>query len=48
MIILNNPVNTGQRMEHEKKHTNIDERSGTKDSTLYRNNFKRKMRFTGK
>ena len=49
MIILNNLVNTGQRMEQEK-NTDIHERQQTKDSTLffYMSNFKRTMRFTGK
>ena len=33
-----------------KRHTDIDERQWTKDSTLffYKNNFKGAMRFTGK
>ena len=34
MIILNNLVNTGQRMEQEK-NTNTDERLQTKHSTLF-------------
>ena len=33
MIIRNNLVNTGQRMEH-KKNTNIDERQQTKETSF--------------
>ena len=50
MIILNNLVNTGQRMEQEK-NTQIlmkDNKQKTVHSFFYKNNFKRAMRFTGK
>ena len=50
MIILNNLVNTGQRMEQEK-NTQIlmkDSKQKTVHSFFYNNNFTRTMRFTGK
>ena len=50
MIIQNNLVNTGQRMEQEK-NTHIlmkDNKQKTVHSFFYKNNFERAMRFTGK
>ena len=50
MIILNNLVNTGQRMEQEKNAHILmkDSEQKTVHSFFYQNNFKRTMRFTGK
>ena len=50
MIILNNLVNTGQRMEQEK-NTQIlmkDSEQKTVHSFFYKSSFKRAIRFTGK
>ena len=47
MVILNILVNTGQRMEQEKKHTQILMKDN-KQKTVHKNNFKRTMKFTGK
>ena len=49
VIILNNLVNTGQRMEQEKNIQIL--MKDNKQKTVhyfYRNNFKRTVRFTGK
>ena len=49
MIIPNNLVNTGQRMEQEKKQILMkDNEQMTVNFVLYKNNFKKTMRFTGK
>ena len=49
MIIPNNLVNTGQRMEQEKKQILMkDNEQMTVNFVLYKNKFKRTMRFTGK
>ena len=50
MIILNNLVNTGQRMEQEKSAQILMEDNEQKivHSFFYKNNFKRTMRFTEK
>ena len=50
MIILNNHVNTGQRMKQEN-NTQIlmkDNEQKTVHSFFYKNNFKQTMRFPGK
>ena len=49
MIIPNNLVNTVQRMGQEKKQILMkDNKQMTENSFLYKNNYKRTMRFTGK
>ena len=49
MIIPNNLVNTVQRMGQEKKQILMkDNKQMTVNSFLYKNNYKRTMRFTAK
>ena len=50
MIILNNLVNTVQRMEQEKDIQILmkDNKQKTVHSSFFKNNFNRAMRFTGK
>ena len=48
MIILNNLVNTGQRMEQEKNILMKDNQQEIEHSFFYKNSFKGTMRFTGK
>ena len=47
MIILNNLVNTGQRMEQEKNILMKDNQQEI-EHFFYKNNFKGTMRFIGK
>ena len=50
MIILDNLVHTGQRMEQEKDTQILIKITNKRQYTLffYKNNFKRAMRLTGK